>query len=141
MQTAERPIGYWVRHLDRLIDAAFDQAFAREGLGRREWQVMNALVSPVDAAGLAEALRPFWDGDGDATEVTRDLERRGWLDRDADGRYVLTPQGAAARDAAAARVDAIRTTVGTSLTGEEYAEAVRLLRRMSANLEAAQQRT
>jgi hypothetical protein len=77
----ERPIGYWLKHLDRLIEAAAERTFAEQKLTRRHWQVMNVLrESPQQETGLTEAIRPFW-GVGAITpdEVTGELTRRGWL--------------------------------------------------------------
>ena len=39
-----RPIGYWLKHLDRLIEATFDRTLADVGLGRRHWQTLNTLA-------------------------------------------------------------------------------------------------
>lgn len=136
----QRPIGYWLKHLDRLIDGAFDQAFTQEGLGRREWQVMNVVAAaPADVGAIAEALRPFWGDDSGPANTLEVLRQRGWIACEEGGRYSLTPRGVEAHQAAAGRVAAIRTAVTTSLTPGEYAEAIRLLQRMSANLQAARQ--
>jgi hypothetical protein len=37
----ERPIGYWLKHLDRLIEEAFGDALAEQALSRRHWQAMK----------------------------------------------------------------------------------------------------
>ena len=38
-----KPIGYWLKELDRLIEGTLDRALADEGVTRRDWQVLNAL--------------------------------------------------------------------------------------------------
>src|SRR5215471_12935216 len=106
----DRPIGYWLKHLDRLIEAAAERAFAEEKLTRRHWQIMNVLrQSPQKEAWLTEAIRPFWDhGAITLDDVTSELTRRGWLTQDVTG-----------------------------LTEEDYYGAVRVLQRMAENLERA----
>jgi DNA-binding MarR family transcriptional regulator len=142
MGATERPIGYWLKHLDGLIEAAFDRALAEDGLSRRHWQTMNVLAhAPLDERGLVEALRPFW-GEGAIAldEVTGELLRRTWIARGGDGSYALTPRGEAAHAAVAARVQAVRRSMTDGLTGEEYQATVRTLRRMAENLEGMTRR-
>jgi hypothetical protein len=135
----ERPIGYWLRHLDRLIEAAAERAFAEHQLTRRHWQIMNILrQSPQDAAGLTRAIRPFW-GPGAITldEVTGELTRRGWLIQDDAGRYTLTPAGQAGHAAVETLVHGIRSTFLTGLTEQDYHATVRVLQRMAENMARA----
>jgi hypothetical protein len=135
----ERPIGYWLKHLDRLIEAAAERTFAEEKLTRRHWQIMNVLrESPQDATGLTEAIRPFW-GPSAITlyEVTSELARRGWLTRNAAGRCALTPAGRGGHAAVEEKVHGIRTTLLTGLTEQDYYGTVRILQQMAGNLERA----
>jgi hypothetical protein len=134
----ERPIGYWLKRLDRAIEAALEPILADEGLTRRHWQTMNVLhEGPRDARSLAEMLRPFW-GQGAITlgEVTSDLWRREWLVH-GERRYGLTAAGEAARTRIAERVDRTRRRLVDGVTSEEYLATVDVLRRMTANLEGA----
>jgi len=135
----ERPIGYWLKHLDRLIEAAAERTFAEQKLTRRHWQIMNVLrQSPQDASGLTEAIRPFW-GPGTITldEVTSELAHRGWLTQDDTGRYALTPAGQAGHAAVGKKVQGIRSTSLTGLSEEDYNGTVQVLQRMAENLERA----
>ncbi|MBP8537493.1 MarR family winged helix-turn-helix transcriptional regulator [Streptomyces sp. MK37H] len=133
-----KPIGYWLKHLDALIDADFERALAGSGLARRHWQVLNCLAAgPRSADELAEALRPFW-GEGAITldEALEALRSRGWVTRAAeDGPYSLTPPGADGHAAVAERVGATRRRLMDGLTDEQYLETVRVLSRMAGNLE------
>jgi DNA-binding MarR family transcriptional regulator len=134
----ERPIGYWLKHVDALIEEAFSGALAESSLSRRDWQVLNTLAgAPLDEPGLAEALRPFWGESGvTLDEVIQGLARRDWIERGADGRYALTSDGQAARAAVAERVEAIRTRMTNGVTPAAYEAAVEVLRRMADNLAA-----
>jgi len=135
----ERPMGYWLKHLDRLIETAAERTLAEQELTRRHWQIMNVLhESPQQETGLTEAVRPFW-GPGAITldEVTSELTRRGWLTQDDTGRYALTPAGQAGHTAVEQKVRGIRSTLVTGLTEQDYRDTVRVLQRMAENLERA----
>ena len=67
---SQRPIGYWLKHLDRLIETTFSRTLAGQGLTRRHWQVLNTLAhGPASPADLTKALNPFLRDDpaGQAT--------------------------------------------------------------------------
>src|SRR5690349_5377317 len=58
----QRPIGFWVRTVDRLIDEQFAAAAAETGLTRRQWQILNVLAEHPGPAGretVVVALAPF----------------------------------------------------------------------------------
>jgi DNA-binding MarR family transcriptional regulator len=131
-----RPIGYWLKLLDVLIESAFDRALASQQVARRHWQAMNVLarggVADVDA--LSEAMRPFWTEDAiTISQMVDDLLERGWIEQHADG-LRLTAEGEAARSAVAEQVAVIRTRVTAGLAPEEYESTVRALAKMSDNL-------
>lgn len=135
-----RPIGYWLKHLDGLIERQFEVALADAGLSRRHWQVLNVLnEAPAGRAAVAEALAPFWDKTGDDLAQMLDgpngLVARGFIAADAAGRLSLTDAGRAARAAAATRVETQRRALLEGLTPEHYAETVRVLSVMAANAE------
>ncbi len=130
-RATERPIGYWLKHLDRLIEAAAERTFAEEKLTRRHWQTMNVLREfPQDAVGLTRAIRPFW-GPGAITldEVTGELARRGWLTQDDAGRYTLTLAGQAGHAAVETKVHDIRSAFLTGLTEHDYHATMHVLSR------------
>lgn len=135
----DRPIGYWLKQLDRLIEATFDRTLADQALERRDWQVLNALRSaPLGTSGLADTLRPFW-GQGTVTleAVVDRLTGRGWIAADEDCRYALTPAGEAAHTNVTGRVQETRQRMLEGLTAEQYRATVDVLSRMAANLEGA----
>lgn len=106
-----QPIGYWLKHLDGLIDAAFDRVITEDGLTRRHWQALNAPASTTPS-------------------IMSDLEARGWV-----ARGQLTPEGEKARAALQRRVDAIRGTLMCGLSSEDYERTVRVLSHMANNLQ------
>ncbi len=135
----ERPIGYWLKRLHHLMEATFDRALTGERLTRRHWQALNTLHrSPQTAAGLSEAMQPFWaPGAITLDEVTAELAHRGWVTRDDAGRYALTPAGRAGHAAVQEKAQEIRLTVLAGLTEDDYSQAVGTLKQMAGNLERA----
>lgn len=130
----ERPIGFWLKRLDGLIDARFEAALAGFGLTRRHWQVLNTVSSgPVTRAEVDAAVAPFLVGAaGDAQQCVDDLVARGWV---AEGSALsLSPAGVAGRGEVAAVVQQQREAVTTGVSREEYARTVATLERMAANL-------
>ena len=129
-----RPIWYWIKEVDRLIEESFGRLLAEEGLTRRHWQVLNTLAAGTTSQdGLDQALAPFLDGAGSAT-VVADLEARDWVRRE-DG-IGLTATGSRAHTMLRERVGADRRRVTEGITAEEYASVIGVLERMAANLTA-----
>ena len=139
MESREQPIGYWLKHLDRLISQAAQRALAEEQLTRRHWQIMNVLrQSPQGPAALTDALRPFWEpGAITLDQAISDLAGRGWLTRDQAGQYALTTAGEAAHATVQEKIHGIRARFLTGLTEHDYHQTVQTLQRMAANLEHA----
>src|SRR5262245_22879448 len=98
MEPEQRPIGYWLKRLDRLIDQAFERALDANGLTRRHWQVLNTLAAgPSTEAALAAALQPFVEGDAKAVEVViNEFLDRGWVRHVDDGGIQISERGRAA---------------------------------------------
>jgi hypothetical protein len=128
-----RPVGWWVKEADRLLDQAFDDALAGTGVDRRGWQVLaTAARQPVGRADLLDALAAF-----DAREVLEravaEVAAHGWIE-DTEGALRLTPAGRAQHEALRTRVDDVRRRVSASLPPGDYAQLVDLLARLVAGL-------
>jgi DNA-binding MarR family transcriptional regulator len=135
---SDRPIGYWLKHLDRLIEDTFRQTLTGQGLTRRHWQVLNTVSrGPASPAELAEALDPFLRDDpaGQATTAA-DLIDRGWVSHDHDGRLCLTPNGRTAYQATQQQVQQTRRLMLRGISAGEYAAVIDILTRMAANLQS-----
>ena len=133
-----RPIGYWLKHVDRLIEDTFSRTLAEHGLTRRHWQVLNTLAGdPASPAELAKALDPFLrDDQAGQTTAVAGLIHRGWAGHDCDGRLALTRDGRAAHQRAQEQVQQTRGLMLRGISAGEYTAAVDILTRMAANLEA-----
>ena len=133
-----KPIGYWLKELDRRIEDTLDRTLTSEGVTRRDWQALNALgPEPVARDAVVETLRPFWGtGAIEPDAVLAGLVTRGWALRDADSRYRLSPEGDAARAVLLERVKELRMAIADGVTPEDYQTTIDTLERMAANLAA-----
>lgn len=138
----ERPIGYWLKLVDRLIDESFDGVFHHSGLTRRHWQVLNTIRDGVsEETAVDGVLSPFTGPAGDArhgagTAVAAevdDLVRRGWVARGDTGLSVTVAGNHAYHDLLDA-VSLSRERVGEGISRAEYAQTVATLERMARNL-------
>lgn len=131
----ERPIGWWVKRLDTLLEEALDSVVSGEGLTRRHWQVLHALAEGVDQE--ADVVAALADFPGDASVVVADLASRGWVDRTVTGLLQLTADGTAAHDRVSRAVGRVRRHTADGLSRQEYERTVLVLRRMTENVERA----
>jgi hypothetical protein len=57
---SERPIGYWLKKLDSLIDRQFERHIGEAGISRRQWQLLNLVEDgPRSVPDLQVELEPF----------------------------------------------------------------------------------
>lgn len=142
---AVKPIGFWLKHLDRLVEESFDRAVGTEGIARRHWQAMSVLDSAerdtVGGAGnrteeeLRGALSPFPTADAiTVDEVVADLVRLEWVSG-SEGHYALTASGREAFGRLGARVQEMRDRLVDGLAPDDYSTTVRVLGQMAANLD------
>lgn len=131
----QRPIGWWIKRLDAVLEQALDTTVAGEGLTRRHWQVMHGLAEgPVPADALRAALADF---PGDIGAVVDDLVERGWASRRPVGDVELTADGVGVHGRAAEAVGRVRRCLADGLSAEEYGRTVGVLGRMVTNVERA----
>ncbi|WP_225726429.1 MULTISPECIES: hypothetical protein [unclassified Nocardia] len=132
--TELRPIGYWLKELDRLINARFEADMAVGGLTRRHWQMLNSLADgPHPAAEVRDGLTPFWTEPGEWDAELAELIRRDWVTERA-GVLELTDAG---RDTHRRMLDLSerrRADLMKGLTDGQYIATVRTLERMAANM-------
>jgi DNA-binding PadR family transcriptional regulator len=133
--TSHRPIGFWLKLLDRSLDDGLGAVLAGAGLTRRQWQVCNVLHNrSVSVAEVDEAIRPFLDDqEPSSAPVLDQLVADGWADRDGV-RYELTPAGVARFDRVFDQVGEFRRSAVDGITDDEYDVAIRVLERMAGNL-------
>lgn len=131
----ERPIGWWVKRLDTLLEEAVDAVVTGEGLTRRHWQVLHSLAAGTEQeADVRTALADF---PGDVDEVVSDLVGRLWVVRLGTGRVGLTSEGNAAHARVSRAVGRVRRHAADGLSRSEYERTILVLSRMVANVERA----
>jgi DNA-binding MarR family transcriptional regulator len=133
---AERPIGYWLKKLDRLIDTQFELQLSTARLSRRQWQLLNLLESnPRSVPELEAALEPFLEGaTPELSDAVAGLVTRGWAES-TDNIVNLTEIGQEQFEIAKATAAELRQTLTRGISPEEYGTTVDVLARMAANLE------
>lgn len=135
--TEQRPIGYWVKLVDQLIDRQFERTIDDHGVTRRQWQLLNVLARGVSTVEqLDEAIAPFLAGGEEpesAVEHLSELIDSAWVDATADG-YELTDRGRTAFGTLAEVVSHQRVQVAQGVNEHEYAKTVDVLERMARNL-------
>ncbi|CEA09763.1 hypothetical protein BN1051_03136 [Arthrobacter saudimassiliensis] len=132
----ERPIGYWLKLVDQLVDDQFGASFEEHGVTRRQWQMMNMLErGPATEKQLVDGLRPFFPAAevGTSVELIDELRESGWLER-SEERYVLTGLGRRALENLREAVERIRSGLAVGISDDEYRTLIDLLQRMARNL-------
>ena len=155
-----RPIGFWLKLVDRMIDGQFASTLEEHGVTRRQWQLLNILarenaaVEQLDAAvaPFLSAPLPFEAASSDSldaasvdSEPTADapvetsashlaeLVESDWV-RMAGSGYELTERGRTALDRLSGVVDAQRTLATEGVTPDQYEQTVAVLKRVARNL-------
>lgn len=141
--SADRPIGYWLKKLNNLIDAEFERQLGEANLSRRQWQVLNLIEDgPRSVPELESELEPFLRDAledlaeaQDLAEALSGLVTRGWAD--SMGNIVsLTETGRGQFGPLKARVAELRQALTVGISAEEYQATIDVLARMTANLES-----
>lgn len=136
-----RPIGFWLKLVDRLIDDQFASTLEEHGVTRRQWQLLNVLSRESStAAQLDAAVAPFLAsmppevGEPESSvEHLTELIDSGWVDATPTG-YELTERGRNAFDRLADVVAVGRSRMTEGLSAEQYDETLAALERMARNL-------
>ena len=130
--TDRRPIGFWLKLVDRLIDTRLEASLG--GLSRRQWQALNVVrEGRTSQAEIDARVRPFIGSEGTTVLEVADLQQRGWLTSDA-ATLELTELGTTEFARLLELVSADRTTLMIGIAPEEYASTVSVLETMARNM-------
>ena len=137
---SERPIGYWLKKLDRLIDTQFELQLSTARLSRRQWQLLNLLENnPRSVPELEAELEPFLQRVAqELSDALAGLVTRGWAES-RDNIVNLTDTGRAQFEIVKATAAEVRQTLMRGIPPEEYRTTIDVLARMAANLEAKEE--
>jgi hypothetical protein len=131
ISTDRRPIGFWLKLVDRLLDERLDETLG--DLTRRHWQVLNVLQQgAVDQAGIDARVHPFLNPESTTQREVADLRDRGWIA--GTGTTQLTEMGTKEFLRLLNTVSADRAKVTNGIASGEYATTVSTLEHMARNL-------
>jgi DNA-binding MarR family transcriptional regulator len=131
-----RPIGFWLKLVDRMIDEQFASTLEEHGVTRRQWQLLSELSrGPASVEQLDAAVAPFLSADDHESSVEHltELIDSGWVDATEVG-YEITDRGHIAAERLAAVVDAQRALATEGVTPEQYEATIEVLERVARNL-------
>jgi DNA-binding MarR family transcriptional regulator len=135
-QPPRRPVDFWLRLLDRLINEHFGKALDEHGITRRQWEVMNLLSrGPVSHDELVEALARVHRDVQPATltDELSELEDSGWLRR-REQEYELTELGYTSYRRLEPVLRATDEEIGRGISRDDFATVLEVLERMAMNL-------
>ncbi|MFE2291184.1 MarR family winged helix-turn-helix transcriptional regulator [Streptomyces sp. NPDC059452] len=136
---ATQPIGYWSGLAHTAVTRHLRDAMARIDATQPQYWVLNCVNGWPEAPSREEAvtqLTPMADGPHEIGRAVGQLLHRGWLRTDTDSRLHLTDAGEAARLRLRDLATGLRAVVHEGISDEEYVAALKVLRRMVANVEA-----
>ena len=134
--SSPRPIGFWLKIVDRMIDEQFASTLEEHGVTRRQWQLLNVLTQePATVDALDAAVAPFLSADDNesSAEHLSELIDSAWVDATPTG-YELTDRGRGAFERLAEVVATQRTVVSAGVSEEEYTQTISVLERLARNL-------
>ncbi|MFG2112583.1 MarR family transcriptional regulator [Streptomyces sp. NPDC048718] len=154
---ATQPVGYWAGLAHAAVTRHLRDAMARIDATQPQYWVLNHVKYRPEAPSREEtvaALTPLADGPHDIGRVVDQLIHRAWLRSEgsegseeseesersdssgAGQRLYLTEAGETARTRLRELATELRAVVHEGVSDEEYVAALRVLRRMIANVEA-----
>jgi DNA-binding MarR family transcriptional regulator len=143
----DRPVGWWLTRVERLLDQRFAEALDEHGVTRRQWQVLEALERGVEpgaeessaaASGSTASSDGPADDDQSRVDDLGELVESGWVAVETDGlgasRHSLTERGAVAHAKLRDVVLGIGADAFAGVSPDERETALRVLRRAVGNL-------
>ncbi|MGW2651970.1 MarR family winged helix-turn-helix transcriptional regulator [Streptomyces sp. NPDC001393] len=131
-----KPIGYWLNRTDKALTRCMNDMLEAVGLTRIAWQVLNVIHDTPRVADM-EVVSTL-SVNADIPTLTTAIDAvvvNGWATRHSPDRLSLTPDGRQRLVRVAERVDAFRELSTAGISQDEYCTAVRVLERMTHNLE------
>lgn len=134
--TPTRPIGFWLKLVDQLVNEQFESALADFSVSREQWEILNVLSpGPSTLTRLNQELEPFFEASGgeSASAQLTGLINRGWVDV-AFEYYELTGAGAVEHAEMHRLVAKKRTAAVADLDEGDYAITLRSLEQVARTL-------
>jgi hypothetical protein len=142
--TTVRPIGFWLKLVDRLIDDGFARTLEEHGVTRRQWQLLNILdANAATGEHLSAAIRPFLGGEtsgsveagepATAEENLEELMDSDWVVLEGEF-YSLTERGRTLFEKLRVVVGGMRDQASEGVSESDYETTLVTLERMATNL-------
>lgn len=143
--TEPRPIAFWLKLVDGLLDERMTELLEEHGLTRRQWQLMTVLMNgPSTIDDLEERVRPLrqLDHGGETTDAgsgrtaadhLSELVESKWIEVSTE-RYALTDRGRIAYENLTVRVSGLQADLAGAVSPEEHKVLADLLGRMAQHL-------
>ncbi|MFE0705144.1 MarR family winged helix-turn-helix transcriptional regulator [Streptomyces sp. NPDC058872] len=135
---ATQPVGYWSGLAHAAVTRHLRDAMAEVDATQPQYWVLNRVNGGPAAPGRAEVVAQLGHLADEPREIARTIDQllhRGWLRVDGGQCLHLTEAGEAARVRLRALATEVRAVVHRGVSDEEYVVALKVLRRMVANVE------
>ncbi len=137
--TKQQPIGYWLKHADKVITEHVDRVLSDNGFTRSRWQVLNIFyeAGAITRSGVFDTMQAFIDR-RQLDEIIERFVEEGWLvkhSEEDETRLALTDAGKAQRETIFRLQSEVRKRAMQGITEREYATVIDVLERMVSNLE------
>ncbi|MEV7789856.1 MarR family winged helix-turn-helix transcriptional regulator [Streptomyces sp. NPDC088106] len=135
---ATQPVGYWSGLAHATVTRHLRDAMARIDVTQPQYWVLNRVNGGPAAPSREEvvaSLSHLADGPHEIARVVDHLLHREWLRVDDRQRLHLTDAGEAARARLRELAIEVRAVVHQGISDEEYVAALKVLRKMVANVE------
>jgi DNA-binding MarR family transcriptional regulator len=135
----QKPIGYWLKHADRVVTEHIDRVLNENDFTRSRWQVLNIVyqVGTVTRSDVLDTMQTFIDA-RQLDEVIEEFVEEGWLVKhgEEEGAHLtLTEAGKAQRETIFKLQSEVRRQTMQGITEREYATVIDVLEPMVSNLE------
>lgn len=131
----QRPIGYWLKLVDRLIDEQFARTLDEHGVTRMQWQLLNVLSRGQASVEMLDAVvAPSIAVGGESTlDHLTELIESAWVNATPTG-YELTERGHGALDRLTNVVADQRTVMAAGVPEASYLTTTKTLEQLAFNL-------
>ncbi len=135
----QQPIGYWLKHADKVITEHVDRVLSDNGFTRFRWQVLNIIyqAGTITRSGLFDTMQTFIDA-RQLDELIDGFVEEGWMIKYGEGDSTelrLTEAGKDKRETLFELQSEVRRRAMRGITEQEYTTIIDVLQRMVKNLE------
>ncbi|MGX6604762.1 MarR family winged helix-turn-helix transcriptional regulator [Micromonosporaceae bacterium Da 78-11] len=136
---AAQPIGYWSGAVHQAVVRRLRDAMAAIDVTQPQWWTLTRVAAgPAPTReDVAAQLADVADTPHEVPRAVDQLLHRGWITADDTRRLHLTDTGRAAQERIRELVTALRAEVHEGIPDQDYVTALKVIRRMIANIAAA----